>query len=458
LRADIFSPFMNNLDKRTELRAQTNLNRTIILSSGNIITNQRSEESGVFSRVWEKGAFGACSAPGFEKESIELVLKTAEKNAKILSANKKDYRPLPDTPKGSVDPKTSFNDLDQKVLLDYARSVDELIVSKYKNIVSRRVRISVDCTETLLAVTNGCNSHRILPRAHIFISLTALDNNGLPVELTNSFGGGGNFSDHFTNPENLNERLDKLYSHIMNKREGIFPEAGIADIVLSAKLAGILAHEAVGHTTESDLVRGGSVAGPYRNQQVATEKVTMVDFAHTAFGKEAPLPIYVDDEGTTAEDVTIIKDGVLLDYMTNLQDSPYVNSTPKGNGRAYSYSDEPLVRMRNTCIMPGDDNLDAMISSVENGYYLIDYSNGQADSTSEFMFGINMGYEIKNGKLGRAIKDTTISGVAFDILKTIDMVGKDIIWSASGHCGKKTPLGTAMGGPDIKCRLQIGGR
>ena len=35
------------------------------------------------------------------------------------------------------------------------------------------------------------------------------------------------------------------------------------------------------------------------------------------------------------------------------------------------------------------------------------------------MFGVTCGYEIKNGKLGRALLDTTVSGVAFDMLKTV---------------------------------------
>ena len=36
-------------------------------------------------------------------------------------------------------------------------------------------------------------------------------------------------------------------------------------------LAGILAHEAVGHTVEADLVLGGSVAAHCMNKQVASE-------------------------------------------------------------------------------------------------------------------------------------------------------------------------------------------
>ena len=55
------------------------------------------------------------------------------------------------------------------------------------------------------------------------------------------------------------------------------------------------------------------------------------------------------------------------------------------------------------------------------------------------MFGVDMGYEIKkNGKLGRAIKSTTISGVAFEMLKTVTMVSDDLTWTNCGMCGKSS--------------------
>jgi len=102
--------------------------------------------------------------------------------------------------------------------------------------------------------------------------------------------------------------------------------------------------------------------------------------------------------------------------------------------------------------------LEDMIASIDKGYYLMKSSNGQADSTSEFMFGVVQGYEIKNGKLGKAIKDTTISGVAFDLLKTVSMISDDMKWGCGGMCGKKQMIPVGMGGPAIKCKVNIGGK
>ena len=89
-------------------------------------------------------------------------------------------------------------------------------------------------------------------------------------------------------------------------------------------LAGILAHEAVGHTVEADLVLGGSVAAHCMNKQVASELITMVDFAHTLpDGSSTPLPVLVDDEGTPAEDAILIKDGILRGYMNSRESAEH---------------------------------------------------------------------------------------------------------------------------------------
>ena len=129
-----------------------------------------------------------------------------------------------------------------------------------------------------------------------------------------------------------------------------------------------------------------------------------------------------------------------------------------GNARAWEFSDEPLIRMRNTLILPGTDKLEDMIASIDDGYYLIDSGNGQADLTGEFMFGVTLGYEIKNGKLGRALLDTTVAGTAFEMLKSVDMVSDHVTWSSSGFCGKKQMMPVGMGGPEMRCRITIGGR
>ncbi len=114
--------------------------------------------------------------------------------------------------------------------------------------------------------------------------------------------------------------------------------------------------------------------------------------------------------------------------MHNRETAKIFDVEPTGNARAFEYSDEPLIRMRNTYIEPGNYELDQMISEIKKGYLLKGPMSGQADSNAEFMFGVQEAYEIKNGKLGKLLRGTTISGQAFDVLNSVDAVGKDFKW------------------------------
>jgi TldD protein len=168
--------------------------------------------------------------------------------------------------------------------------------------------------------------------------------------------------------------------------------------------------------------------------------------------------VYVDDEGTPAEDAVLIENGILKGFMHNRESARHFGVKPQGNARAFEFSDEPLIRMRNTIIVPGTSKLDELIGGVDDGYFLVKTGNGQADSTGEFMFSVDLGYEIKGGKLGRAIRETTISGVAFEMLKTVDAISDDMVWEISGFCGKKQYMTCGMGGPALRCDMNIGGR
>ncbi|WP_243259285.1 TldD/PmbA family protein [Clostridium sp. 'deep sea'] len=296
----------------------------------------------------------------------------------------------------------------------------------------------------------------MIPKSAIHVDMV-IEKDGQPYSLSIPFSSLGEFEDVFTNVADMYKTLDENYIHLVRKSEGVYPKAGYKECILDSKLAGILAHEAIGHTTEADLVMSGSIAGQYLNKQIASPLISIVDFAHSINEKYCPVPIYVDDEGTEAKDVNIIEKGILKNFMHNKESAQMYGVKPLGNARAFDFNDEPLIRMRNTAILSGNSKLAKMISSIEDGYYLIKSSNGQADSTSEFMFGVTLGYEIKNGKITNGIKDTTISGVATDVLQSVTMVSDDMVW-AMGNCGKKQVASVGMGGPAIKCKINLGGR
>ena len=443
----------------TELRGQLNRSRRVVLLSGNVVQNSRSDISGVSARVYRNGTYGFSSMAEYSPEAAEKVLLAASENASFMDKHAGRGKPaLPALARNRYQVSADIHDPAQKTYIEFSKALDAYVAEKYPGLLSRTIIATEDSMEKLLVTSDGMDSHTILPRSYCYVVLTAQTPDGNPVELYKVFGGEGTFDLNFTDPSVCYPQIDEVYEQLMQKREGVYADAGIKTVILGGMMTGMLSHEAVGHTVEADLVLGGSVAAHNLNKRVASEKVTLTDFANTAFGKRCPLPVFVDDEGTPAQDVTLIKDGILTGYMNSRETAQHFGMEPGGNARAWLFSDEPLIRMRNTSVHPGTDKLEDMIASIDDGYYLIDSNNGQADTTGEFMFGVTLGYEIKNGKPGKALLDTTISGVAFEMLKTVDMVSDSVTWASSGFCGKKQPMPVGMGGPALRCKVMIGGR
>ncbi|MBR2834454.1 MAG: TldD/PmbA family protein [Coriobacteriales bacterium] len=458
---DIISPCKADFAEgvQTVLRGHENRSRRVVLLKGNLVQNSRNSSSGISARVTKGGRNGFSSIGSYTPEAARSVLAAATENALFLDARAKEPGiTFPAQPSGLITPHRDIIDFEQKRFIDACREVDAYIEKTYPNLISRRIIYTEDSQDKIIVTSDAASGHVTYPRCYIYVMLTAESKAGVPVELFRAFGGAGSFEDNFSNLESMYPEIDNLYGKLMDKAEGVYAEAGTKTVILGGMMGGMLAHEAVGHTVEADLVIGGSVAGPNLGKRVASDLVSLVDYAHTAFGEEAPLPVFLDDEGVIARDVTLIENGILKGYMNNRDTAERFGMEACGNARAWEFTDEPLIRMRNTAVLPGTSTLEEMIASIDDGYYLIDSGNGQADLTGEFMFGVTLGYEIKKGKLGRALLDTTVSGIAFEMLKSVDMVSNNITWSSSGFCGKKQPMPVGMAGPEMRCKITIGGR
>ncbi|MCL2007900.1 MAG: TldD/PmbA family protein [Treponema sp.] len=463
---DLFTNKGINLPPRpTDLRAHRNANMIVTLTSGNLTSNQKSVTAGVCARVFDKGVYGFASTASMDSDSVKKVLASAQDNAGFFGGRaKSDLGDLSPLAPGDENPQIKEKEVPQKMLLDYARELDAHIAAKYPGLAGRTIMINCLEMEKFLFSSNGgespvMRSHSLVPRTVLMVSMIIKDAKGAPINLNHVVSEFAFFPDVLTKTTDHHADLDSLYERLVKKSEGVYASAGTHLLVMGPEITGMLAHEAIGHTVEADLVMGGAVSAHFMNKQVASELVTMIDYAHTKEdGKPAHCPVVIDDEGTIAKDALLIDKGILRTYMHDRASAKRLGYEPTGNARAWQYNDEPLIRMRNTAILPGKSKLSDLIESVDDGYYLVKTGNGQADGTSEFMFSINEGYEIKGGKIGKAIRDTTISGVAFDMLKTVDMVSDDMLWRNSGMCGKKQPIPTSNGGPALRCYANLGGR
>jgi TldD protein len=446
------------MDHHAEVRRHELRKRRIVMVDGNLTQNLDTADSGSSVRVYRDGYWGFASSPQGDAAAVERLKDKARQNAIAMARfGRRDALTLPGGAYRGEHVYAGRPPISQAECVDRLRALHAFCKQRYPQLKSTRFVLSDEHHSKRLSTTNGAEVLNSIQRALCYVFFVVEDDSGAPVELMQQLSCKGSLADLDLSPEAMAPVLDELHSHVQAKRNAVPARGGLNTLVLAPALAGMLAHEAMGHPCEADIALGGAITRDLVGERVASDLITMVDVAHTFEGEEAMMPVYADDEGTPASDAVLIRDGILTGFMSSRETAARLGVPATGSARAYAPNDEPLVRMRNTVILPGTQSLDEMIAGVEDGYVLMKTANGQADSTTEFMFGITLAYEIRKGKLGAAIKDTTVSGSAIKVLQSCDAVSSDMVWNASGYCGKKQPMVVAMGGPALRVRAHLGG-
>ncbi len=233
---------------------------------------------------------------------------------------------------------------------------------------------------------------------------------------------------------------------------------GEYEIICNPAVAGLIAHEAFGHGVEMDMfVKNRAKGAEFIDKRVGSDKTTMHDGALSA--DEVGTYLF-DDEGTFGTDTKVIENGILRAGISDILSALKLGTTPTGNGRRESFERKAYARMTNTFFAPGNDKLEEMIASIEDGYLLEDYNSGMEDPKNwGIQCMIAKGREIKNGKLtGKLVAPILMTGYVPDLLNSISMVSDGLELSGSGFCGKghKEWVKTSTGGTYIKCRGRLG--
>jgi len=235
-------------------------------------------------------------------------------------------------------------------------------------------------------------------------------------------------------------------------------EGGQMPVIMGNAFGGVIFHEACGHPLETEAVR--RQASPFcgkLGEQVAQSVLTAIDDG-TLSGVWGSLEI--DDEGTPAQKTILIENGILKNFLSDRVGAKELGLPLTGSARRESYKYAPVSRMRNTFIAPGNSSLQEMLATVDKGLYAAKMAGGSVNpATGEFNFAVEEGYEIKNGKLGDAVRGATLIGLGHEILPKISMVGNDLELAA-GMCGASSGhIPVTVGQPSIKVdSILVGGR
>ncbi len=458
---DVLKQALSGADGFVELRYHAKASRSVEVEKGRVERTQARHRKGVAVRVLDRGGWGLASTGTLEPRDIKKAIAQAQTAARASAACKRSA--VADLPKvelaqGCFDQpgleELSGRPLEEKISV--VAKLEEHMRSASPAIQSASCGYSEIFEEKSIVTSDGAAATFRLVRPELRLSAVASKKGELATGAE-SVGVTGGWECLFRNGsgEYFAEKAAKTATDLLGAAN---PEGGRSTVILAPSIVGLLVHEAIGHTVEADFVQAGSVAAGKLGQRVASELVTLCDSGRSEYYAGAGGSIPVDDEGVVAGKTTIIREGILESYLHNRESAAHFGVAPTGNARAWEYSDQPLIRMRNTYMEPGTSSLEEMIAGTEDGYLLEGPRNGQADATGEFMFAVQEARRIRNGKLAELVKGVTISGIAFDVLSTVDAVSNSFLWDlGSGYCGKGQPAKVDAGGPYVRCRVLLGG-
>jgi TldD protein len=239
--------------------------------------------------------------------------------------------------------------------------------------------------------------------------------------------------------------------------------SGITTLVLGPTQLALQVHESCGHPIELDRVFGteASYAGTsfltpekYGTFHYGSELVNLTADATVAGGLGT---FGWDDEGVPAQRVPIVREGVFVGYLTSRETAQQLHDildggapeTSGGAMRADGWSRIPIIRMTNVNLEPGQWEFGDLIADTDEGIYMeLNKSWSIDDKRLNFQFGTEIAFEIKNGKMGRMLKNATYTGITPRFWGSCDAICNENHWRVWGtpNCGKGQPPQSAHTG------------
>lgn len=424
----------------------------IVLNKREIFQLGSNSGDGFVVRVLKNGGF---SSIAFTKiEDAEKALKIALENAELTSRNSKKKVKLAkveiikDTfiPALKEDPRDIS--IDEK--LELLRHYNDIPL-QFENITTN-IQYTEVIREKYFVNSEGTEIREDLITTGIRGMLISRDGS---IVQNVRVGIGG--SDGFFRLRNREEEFEKKTKIVLDLLKAEPVKGGVYNVILNPDMAGVFTHEAFGHFSEADLIEDN----PSMRERMKIGAKLGNDILNIVDDPTMPnqLGFYkYDDEGVRARRTYLLKEGILVGRLHSRRTAAEFGEPVSGHCVAEDYRYAPIVRMGNIFIEPKDKSFEELLELLGDGLYILDAKGGQT-SGENFTFGAQYGFEVKNGKIGKMVRDINISGNLYQTLKDIVAVGSDFELSEVGGCGKgQLNIRSCHGGPHILVKnVVIGG-
>ncbi|RLG48708.1 MAG: TldD/PmbA family protein [Thermoproteota archaeon] len=446
-----------------EARYQINRSTSLFMINGNIEALSNVSVAGISIRVIVNGSMGFASTN--DPKNVDKAVESAIKGAKACLKISKELR-LSEESFGEASYTSKVlkrpEDISPEEKIELLSSVDEL--AKEKGITSRNLSLRNSREQVYYVNSEGSRVEGDVTRVSGNATLTLV----MGAESTQEFvekGGSGGWE--LVEGWNFLEEVSRI-ADVMKEclEKGISPPRGKMDLVLGPYVVGLMMHESTGHPYEADRILGREAAQAGESfvkpdmlgTRIGSEVVTVVDDPTI----EGSSGFYLYDmEGVKARRRILMKNGIINEFLHNRETAAIFGVKSNAAARASSYDREPIIRMANTFMLPGDYSQDELIEGIKEGVFIARFTEWNIDDRRYNQRYVGSeAYLIKDGKLDKMVKRPILEITTPAFYSSIDAVGKDLKFTP-GLCGKSDP-GQAVpvwfGGPSVRLRgVRLGG-
>ncbi len=452
--------------KYAEARFQADKTKLYVLRNGVVEAVKFSEEAGISVRVLVEGGVGFSSTNRLESEAVRECAKKAVAMAKASSRLRR--RPIEfseeefEEAKWEVREGKPFEDVPLEEKIALLADLDSLLSDEREvgvEVPFRWLKLEEQVVEKVFVNSEGARIRCRVPRLY-FVSQTTLREAGRGTEqdsLDKGESAGWEAIERWSLEEVLKERVRNLGKVL---REGTKPPKGKLDLVLGGEVVGLVVHESCGHPYEGDRILGREAAQAGESfvkpemlgTKIGAECVTIVD--DPTLERSYGHYLY-DDEGVKARRRFLIKEGTINEFLQNRESAALFGVRSNAAARASRYNREPIVRMANTFMLPGDHDLEELVEGVKLGVYMKTFGEWNIDDRRFNMrFVGREAYLIEGGRITKPVRRPVLEVTSPGFYASVDAVGKDLEFSA-GLCGKGDPpqiVPVWFGGPSVRLR------
>ncbi len=202
-------------------------------------------------------------------------------------------------------------------------------------------------------------------------------------------------------------------------------ESGTYPVVFSADQMATMLGTFSSIFSAENAQKGLSLLIKKEGEPIASKLVTITD---DPFYQDSFITCSFDAEGAATKTKTVIEKGEFKTLLYNWQTAKKAGVKTTGNASKASYSSPISIMPYNFFLNAGDMTLEELFSKAENGVYITELNGLHAGAnavTGDFSLSAE-GFLIKDKALEKAVKNITVSGNFYTLLKEIIGVGNTI--------------------------------